>query len=917
MDLKQLLFGREAERAPRLRQAAGSTEEWLPVADIRDGVVQLKDGRVIKILEVLPVNFLLKSPAEQANIIFYYASYLKIAPDRLQICVQTRSPDISAYTQYMRECQRREENEKCREMNEDTISEVRRLAGESTHKRLFLVYQLEPGMKLRAPTRQGEADRMLEEEQTARLYLDRCGVEVVRPQYADNFLLNTLYETINPRTSKSNPLTQEVFDSLSPLAGMTEEEFTHEAQTILTEPEEDSTQEEEPVENFSEEPQEPEFPVPDEDCAWSVGPIPKMPKKRRRAKTRKPRPERRKRREKPSSAGEDVVSPGSLDVADILACGALDLRHRDYVVADGVYHSYLYIAGYGYDSVIGNGWLAPLMAGQGIDVTFYMLRQPREKVLPKIAQMTMMNRSRMRDVGDARQDFEELDSAIAAGLYIKEKMNREGEDLYYMVTLIGASARTPEELERRVAQVETLCTSMGMTAKRCDYEQEKAYLSSLPLLTLDASIERKGRRNILTTSLARSFPFSSYQICDEKGIVLGINLHNSSLCMIDPFDSSKYESPHISVLGMTGGGKTMFLQCLAMRFREQGARVIIIAPQKGFEYRSACEALGGRYIKLAPSSPDCLNLMDIWRTSLDPDAGIRGLEKRNDSLLAAKVSVLHAFFSLRKPDMTEEDKNLLDAAIVRCYGKFGVTHDNASLHRADGSRRQMPTLSDLYEVLDADDATRHLAVLLLRFVNGSARSLGGRTNVDLDNDYIVIDISEIGKDLQAEGMLIATEFGYDCCKEQRTRKKVIFCDELWTLIGPGSTRVAADYIIEMVKLLRSYGSCFVNATQDLEDYFALDGGKYGQAILNACRIKVIFPLVEKEALRVQRELDLSDEETMQITRNRRGEALLCAGQNRINVAIRPSEKEYELITTSREDLARQERRRREMQEETT
>ena len=916
MDLKQLLFGRAAERGLHLRQAAGSTEEWLPVADIRDGIIRLKDGRIVKILEVLPVNFLLKSPAEQANIIFYYASYLKIAPDRLQICVQTRSPDISAYTQYMRECQRREENEKCREMNEDTISEVRRLAGESTHKRLFLVYQLEPGMKLRAPTRQGEADRMLEEAHTARLYLDRCGVEVVQPRYADNFHLNTLYEALNPRTAKSNPLTQEVFDSLSPLAGVTQEELADAAAEIAQEPEDFSTETEEPVENIPDKAQEPELPAPDEGCTWSVGPIPRMPKKRRKAKKKAQRP-RRHRRKKPAPAAEDAVLPGSLSVADILCCGALDLRHRDYVVADGVYHSYLYIAGYGYDSVIGNGWLAPLMAGQGIDVTFYMLRQPREKVLPKIAQMTMMNRSRMRDVGDARQDFEELDSAIAAGLYIKEKMNREGEDLYYMVTIIGASARTPEELERRVAQVETLCTSMGMTAKRCDYEQEKAYLSSLPLLTLDASIERKGRRNILTTSLARSFPFSSYQICDEKGIVLGINLHNSSLCMIDPFDSSKYESPHISVLGMTGGGKTMFLQCLAMRFREQGARVIIIAPQKGFEYRSACEALGGRYIKLAPSSPDCLNLMDIWRTSLDPDAGIRGLEKRNDSLLAAKVSVLHAFFSLRKPDMTEEDKNLLDAAIVRCYGKFGVTHDNASLRRADGSRRQMPTLSDLYEVLDADDATRHLAVLLLRFVNGSARSLGGRTNVDLDNDYIVIDISEIGKDLQAEGMLIATEFGYDCCKEQRTRKKVIFCDELWTLIGPGSTRVAADYIIEMVKLLRSYGSCFVNATQDLEDYFALDGGKYGQAILNACRIKVIFPLVEKEALRVQRELDLSDEETMQITRNRRGEALLCAGQNRINVAIRPSEKEYELITTSREDLARQERRRREMQEETT
>ena len=125
------------------------------------------------------------------------------------------------------------------------------------------------------------------------------------------------------------------------------------------------------------------------------------------------------------------------------------------------------------------------------------------------------------------------------------------------------------------------------------------------------------------------------------------------------------------------------------------------------------------------------------------------------------------------------------------------------------------------------------------------------------------------------------------------------------MIGATSNAIVADYVLELVKLLRSYSTAFVNGTQDLLDYFALDGGKYGKAVLNACPIKIILPLEEDEARLVQKELNLSEEETMQIIRSRRGEGLLCAGHNRIGIAIRPTPKEYDLITTSREDLLRQ------------
>ena len=215
------------------------------------------------------------------------------------------------------------------------------------------------------------------------------------------------------------------------------------------------------------------------------------------------------------------LEAGSTTILDILSPTAVDTKSRDYIVVDGIFHAYLYVTGYGYSTTVGNGWLSPLVeAGEGVSLNFIIKRQPKDKTLSKIAQTTMINRSRMRDVGDTRQDYEELDSAIASGLYLKDVMNRQGEDFYYMHTLIEVTAEDPETLEQRVTAVETLCVSVDMIARRCDYKNEQAFLSALPILALDADIERKSRRNALTSGVAAAFPFASYELSDHNGIFL-------------------------------------------------------------------------------------------------------------------------------------------------------------------------------------------------------------------------------------------------------------------------------------------------------------------------------------------------------------------------------------------------------------
>ena len=597
------------------------------------------------------------------------------------------------------------------------------------------------------------------------------------------------------------------------------------------------------------------------------------------------------------------LESGSTTILDILSPTAIDTKSRDHIIVDGVYHAYLYIAGYGYSTTVGSCWLTPLVeAGEGIDLSFIARRQPKDKILSKIAQTTMVNRSRMRDVGDTRQDYEELDSAISSGLYLKDAMNRQGEDFYYMHTLVEVVADDEETLEQRVTAVEKLCVSIDMIARRCDYKNEQAFLSALPLLALDADVERKSRRNALTSGVAAAFPFASYELSDRNGVFLGLNLYNRSPVFLDPYDDYKYTNGNCWIGGSSGASKTFTLQCLGGRLRQQGRRVIFIVPKKGHEFRPLCELLGGMYLKMSPSSRDCPNIMAIRRKSLDAYSGLRDLAVRDDSVLADKISRLIIWYSLQKRDLSDEDKNHLDSSLVECYRRYEITFDNDSVLKEDGAFRKMPIIADWYNVLQENAETKHLAVVLARYVTGSASAMGARNDIDLDNKYIVLDTSGMPDDLLLPGIFWATDIANDLIMDAGSDLSALIADELWSLVGANSNPLAAGFVQEMVKTIRGLGGIAVTSTQGMQDLFGLDGGKYGKGILDSSRIKLVMQMEEQEARLIQGVLNLSEDEVRQITRFRRGEGLLCIGYNHVPIAFHATQKEYDAITTSPTDL---------------
>ena len=167
------------------------------------------------------------------------------------------------------------------------------------------------------------------------------------------------------------------------------------------------------------------------------------------------------------------------------------------------------------------GWLSLLInAGDGIDTDLFLFRQPKEQAVRRLGQQLRINRSKIREASDTNTDFDDLDSAISSGYFLKEGL-ANNEDFYYMSILITVTAHMPEELEWRERELKKMLISQDISISACTFREEAAFLSSLPLVSLEKHLYNRARRNVLTTGAASCYPFTSYEMCDDNGILLG------------------------------------------------------------------------------------------------------------------------------------------------------------------------------------------------------------------------------------------------------------------------------------------------------------------------------------------------------------------------------------------------------------
>lgn len=438
----------------------------MPIDRIENGIIYTKDRRFVKIIEIEPINFLLRSAWEQKGIIYSFISYLKVGPIKIQFKVLTKRADINRHLKTVETELEQETDEGCRMLQEDYLKLVKQIGSkEAITRRFFIIFEYEPWAGARRGNEEAEAISALQTAtRTAENYLHQCGNKVISPDNEDEFAVEVLYNLLCRSQSVVVPIAER-------------------AQAVVA---------------------------------------------------------------KYVAAGKDV---DRIPVSEFFAPDSIDFTHGRYIQIDGVYYSYLLIPSAGYKSQVPAGWLSLIVnAGEGIDMDMFLTRQPKERIIQKLGQQLRINRSKIKETSDTNTDFDNLDDAIRSGYFLKDGLSNN-EDFYYLNLLLTITASSVEELEWRQAEMKKLLLSQDMDVVTCSFREEQAFLSALPLAVLEKKLYERSKRNVLTLGAASCYPFTSYELCDDNGILFGTNKFNNSLVIIDIFNSQIYKNSNMAILG--------------------------------------------------------------------------------------------------------------------------------------------------------------------------------------------------------------------------------------------------------------------------------------------------------------------------------------------------------------------------------
>lgn len=491
----------------------------------------------------------------------------------------------------------------------------------------------------------------------------------------------------------------------------------------------------------------------------------------------------------------------------------------------------------------------------------------------------------LKQGNENRQDIDIALFTYNDAKYIRREIQINGEDIYFLYIYLNIFANNLKELEYNLDKIEGILQSKGIQSRRANFRQEQVFLSCLPLANNSKDLKEVSKRNILTAGLVSTYPFLASTIFEEKGIYLGNNIYNNSLVLIDRYNTEKYKNANMCIFGTSGAGKSFYTKLLILRNMLLDIEQYIIDPER--EYNILGNNCDGTIIEIGPTSQNYINVFDIRKESI---------EENEHGYLATKIGKLIGFFNLVFGELNEEEKGVLEEKIIEVYRKKGITFSDKSLYkkRKFKSSTDMPLLEDLYNILN-DEKTKKFQIKLIPFIKGSLKFFNNYTNIKLNNKLIIADVYELGEENMKYGMYLFTDLFWDKIKINRNKKKAIYLDEIWRLIGVTSSKDVAKFIYKIFKTIRKYGGSSVAITQDILDLFGLDEGTYGKSILNNSSIKTFFSLEEENINLLSKYSNLSEKEKIEIKSLRKGECLTIVGNEHILLNIEASEYEKSII----------------------
>ena len=568
---------------------------------------------------------------------------------------------------------------------------------------------------------------------------------------------------------------------------------------------------------------------------------------------------------------------------------------------DDLYYCFLYVNGNSYNTQANAGWFTLFTdIGPGVDTTFFLQRKSTAKVKSKLRILQNINESSLENVQRTNAHKYELQAKVKSGRYVEEAL-AGGQDCYVFGVMLTVSDSDLERLRRKVDIIETFLSRSNIEVAPLRDYQTDAFLASLPICpTLPKMMNNLMHRNAMTEGIASAYPFASPDIYDEDGIPIGKNTANDTMILLD-FFAPKYGNYNGVMFGASGFGKSFLLHIISMRMREKGIPVICTIPEKGEEWIRSCKAIGGSYAQLGV---DNINPLEIRPPKRSAANRLNGADANSKSLLKAKIEQVITFFSFILPNMTAQENRYLTEALMTAYRSRGITTDNASLYQPDSRiLKAMPILSDVEAVLRqyAQYVPRLLDALYpFTAPDGPLSSFNQQTTVDLNNKYVVIDVSNIEEKLISLAMYIAIDYIWGKVTEDPTVHKVVIFDELWKLLGSDAPPACRAFIRRAYRISRGYGASVIGATQTVSGLFANEND--AADIIGNSAFSFLLHIKAGDVKNLKRQYNLTAEEAEQVLKLGIGQALLFAGSTHVTAKIQASSTEYPYITSRPDDL---------------
>lgn len=563
---------------------------------------------------------------------------------------------------------------------------------------------------------------------------------------------------------------------------------------------------------------------------------------------------------------EQIYKQGVLELQDVIAPSALKITPREINLGDKIARTFFVMS---YPRVLTDSWFAPIInLDRVLDISIFIhpidsaeiLKKFQKKVAEVQSQiMTREQKGLVRDpvLDTAYRDLEDL----------RDQLQQAQEKLFDVGVYISIYGKTTEELDKTESEIKSMLESRLVYVKPALFQQEQGFKSVLPLGGDELGVNSK----LNSSPLSSIFPFVSFDLTSDKGILYGVNRHNASLVLFDRFSLENYNSV---IFAKSGSGKSYATKLEILRTLMFDTEVIVIDPEREYEFLS--QAVGGRYFNISLNSEHHINPFDLAPPREDESGA---------DVLRSNIVALVGMFRIMLGGLTPEEDAIIDKAITETYALKDITPDS------DFSQIEPPLLSDFELVLAGMSGSESLVQRLSKYTKGTwSGFINQPTNVDLNKKFVVFSVRDMEDDLKPVAMYLITHFIWNAVRKT-LKKRLLVIDEAWWMM---KTEDTASFLYGMAKRGRKYYLGLATITQDVDDFLK---SPYGLPMITNSSLQLLLKQSPTTIDNLQKTFNLSDEEKFLLLESDVGEGIFFAGMKHVAIKIIASYTEDQIITS--------------------